>query len=44
VRKQFTPTTPVNMSFRTAHFASGYDLKNFAETLGIELQQGEVEQ
>jgi hypothetical protein len=44
VLEQFTPTTPVNMLFRKAHFASGHDLKSFAEKLGIELQQGEVEQ
>src|SRR5919198_5746104 len=44
VLEQFTPTTPVNMLFRKAHFASGHDLKSFAEKLGIELQQGDVEQ
>jgi hypothetical protein len=44
VLEQFTPTTPVNMLFRKAHFASGHDLKDFAEKLGIELQQGEIEQ
>lgn len=41
---QFDPATPITMTFRKAHFASGHDLKRFAETLGIDLQQGEVEQ
>ncbi|MCE7987123.1 MAG: DUF499 domain-containing protein [Caldilinea sp. CFX5] len=44
VLEKFTPTTPVSMTFRKAHFASGYDLKTFADTLGIELQNGDVEQ
>jgi hypothetical protein len=44
VLEQFTPTTPVTMLFRKAHFASGHDLRDFAAKLGIELQQGEVEQ
>jgi len=44
VMEKFEPTTPVTMTFRKAHFASGHDLKDFAEKLGIELQQGEVEQ
>ena len=36
--------TPVTMTFRKAHFASGHDLKHFAEKLGFELQTGDVEQ
>ena len=32
------------MSFRKAHFASGHDLKQFCEKLGIEIAQGSVEQ
>ncbi len=44
VLEKFDPTTPVIMSFRKAHFASGHDLKEFADKLGIELQTGDVEQ
>jgi hypothetical protein len=40
----FTHATPITMTFRKAHFASGHDLKNFAEKLGLELQTGDVEQ
>jgi hypothetical protein len=42
--EKFTSDTPITMSFRKAHFASGYDLKHFADTLGIELQPEDVEQ
>ena len=38
VLEKFTPDTPVTMTFRKAHFASGHDLKDFAAKLGIELQ------
>jgi len=41
---QFDPATPITMTFRKAHFASGHDLKRFAESLGLDIQQGEVEQ
>jgi len=44
VLEKFTPDTLVTMTFRKAHFASGHDLKDFAAKLGIELQQGDVEQ
>lgn len=44
VLEKFEPTTPITMTFRKASFASGHDLKEFAEKLGIELQVGEVEQ
>jgi hypothetical protein len=44
VLEKFTPDTPVNMSFRKAHFASGHDLKAFTTKLGIELQAADVEQ
>ena len=44
VLEKFEPTTPVTMTFRKAHFASGHDLKNFADKLGIELQSGDIEQ
>jgi hypothetical protein len=44
VLEKFEPTTPVSMAFRKAHFASGHDLKQFADTLGLDLQTGDVEQ
>jgi hypothetical protein len=44
VLEKFTPDTPVTMTFRKAHFASGHDLKDFAGKLGIELQPSDVEQ
>ncbi len=44
VLEKFTPDTPVTMTFRKAHFASGHDLKDFAGKLGIELQTEDVEQ
>jgi hypothetical protein len=42
--EKFTPDTPITMSFRKAHFASGHDVRQFADKLGIELQIGDVEQ
>ena len=44
VLEKFAPDTPVTMTFRKAHFASGHDLKDFAGKLGIELEQTDVEQ
>jgi hypothetical protein len=44
VLEKFEPTTPITMTFRMAHFASGHDLKDFAEKLGFDLQLGDVEQ
>ena len=44
VLEKFDPDTPITMSFRKCNFASGHDLKDFASKLGIELQQGDVEQ
>jgi Chitobiase/beta-hexosaminidase C-terminal domain len=44
VLEKFEATTPVTMTFRKAQFASGHDLKQFAEALGLDLQPGEVEQ
>ncbi len=44
VLEKFAPDTLVAMTFRKAHFASGHDLKDFAGKLGIELQQGDIEQ
>jgi len=44
ILEKFAPTTPLTMSFRKGHFASGHDLQTFAERLDIELQSGDVEQ
>ena len=44
VLEKFAPDTPVTMTFRKAHFASGYDLKEFAGKLGLGLEPGDVEQ
>jgi hypothetical protein len=44
VLEKFEATTPVSMTFRKASFASGHDLKEFAEKLGIELQPTDIEQ
>ena len=44
VLEKFTPETPVTLTFRKAHFASGHDLKDFASKLGMELKSGDVEQ
>jgi uncharacterized protein DUF499/chitobiase/beta-hexosaminidase-like protein len=44
VLEKFTPDTPITMSFRRGHFASGHDLRVFAEKLGIELHPEDVEQ
>lgn len=44
VLEKFNSDTPINLSFRKAHFQSGHDLKDFAAKLGIELTQGDVEQ
>jgi len=39
-----SPEAPVVFSFKKAHFSTGFDLEQFAKELGIEIQQGEVEQ
>ncbi len=44
ILEKFAPDTPVTMTFRRAHFASGHDLKDFAGKLGIALEQADVEQ
>ncbi len=44
VLEMFTPDTPITLTFRKAHFASGHDLKDFAEKLGIVLQAEDVQQ
>lgn len=42
--EKFGPEAPITMTFRKANFASGHDLKEFADKLGIELYPGDVEQ
>ena len=42
--EKFGPEAPITMTFRKASFASGHDLKEFADKLGIELYPGDVEQ
>jgi hypothetical protein len=44
VLEKFPPDTPVTMSFRKAHFMSGYDLKQFCERFHIPLRQEDIEQ
>ncbi len=44
VLEKFAPDTPVTMTFKKAHFSSGHDLREFAGTLSIELNQNDVEQ
>ena len=44
VLEKFIPNTPVTMTFRKAHFASGHDLKDFAGKLDITLKAEDVEQ
>ena len=44
LRSLMSPDAPVVFSFKKAHFSTGFDLEQFAKSLGIEIQQGEVEQ
>ncbi|MEJ5301143.1 MAG: anti-phage-associated DUF499 domain-containing protein [Thermodesulforhabdaceae bacterium] len=44
VLDKFPPDTTVTMSFKKAHFKSGYDLKQFCEKVGLEFTEGSVEQ
>jgi hypothetical protein len=44
ILEKFDSDAPITMTFRKAHFASGHDLIEFAEKLGIKLQRGDVEQ
>jgi hypothetical protein len=44
VLEKFEPITPVAMTFRKAYFASGHDLKDFADKLGLEVNSADVEQ
>ena len=36
--------TPVTMTFRKGHFASGHDLKDFCEKAGLKITEGSIEQ
>jgi hypothetical protein len=40
----FQPDVPITMAFKKAYFKSGHDLKQFAETVGMEINVGEVQQ
>jgi len=44
VLTQFDASTPITLTFAKANFHSGHDLKQFADSLGIEIHQEEVEQ
>jgi hypothetical protein len=44
VLEKFPPNTPMTMSFRKAHFTSGYDLTQFCERFHIVLRQEDIEQ
>ncbi len=44
VLQRFEATTPISMTFGVAEFASGHDLKQFSEKVGIEFQQDEITQ
>lgn len=44
VLTKFDATTPITLTFAKANFHSGHDLKQFADSLGIEIRQEEVEQ
>ena len=39
-----SPEAPVVMTFKKVHTSTGYDLEQFAKSLGIEIINGEVEQ
>lgn len=44
ISEKFEPDAPITMSFRRAHFTSGHDLRQFCESLGIEVVQENIEQ
>ena len=41
---RFLPDVPITMTFRSAHFGSGHDLKQFCATLRLNITQESVEQ
>jgi hypothetical protein len=43
--RTFLPAdAPLAMHFSRAHFATGFDLEQFAKSIGIEIEQNEVQQ
>ncbi len=44
LQEKFPPEAPVTMNFKKAKFNSGHDLKDFAQKIGVELLEGEIEQ
>ncbi len=44
ILKEFDDNTPITMTFKKANFNSGHDLRQFSESLGINIKQEEVEQ
>jgi Protein of unknown function (DUF499) len=44
VLQRFDATTPIALTFGAAEFASGHDLKQFTDKVGIEIHQDEVTQ
>ena len=44
VGDKFPPDAPITMDFRKAHFASGHDLEQFCQKVGLKITQGSVEQ
>jgi len=44
VLTKFDAATPITLTFAKANFHSGHDLKQFADSLGIDIKQEEVEQ
>ena len=44
IQELFEPSVPITMNFKRAKFATGHDLKEFAQKLGVVLVDGEVEQ
>ena len=44
VGDKFPPDAPITMAFQKAHFASGHDLEQFCQKVGLKVTQGSVEQ
>jgi len=42
ILRQFDPTVPITLAFRSATFHSGHDLQEFFKTLDLEFKEGEV--
>ena len=41
---KFPPDAPITMAFQKAHFASGHDLEQFCQEVGLKITQGSVDQ